>query len=152
MLILITNAGCMFGFSITGFLDYFGQIKMNIMLPVLFLLLFYLFPETPEFLLKQNKKSVSRFYCNNSKHANGTRSDQMRRIRIEIKVPSRSSAQFRNFMWLFSGSEKIAEVLSWQWSCFATGRNWKVEWSWKKWPKTGWCTRKQWQSPIVFWF
>lgn len=48
---------------------------MNIILPASFLLLFYLFPETPEFLLKQNKMSVSRFYCN-WKHENGSKTDQ----------------------------------------------------------------------------
>lgn len=58
MLILTTNAGCVFGFFISSFLDYSGQIKINLMIPVLFLLLIHFFSESPEFLLKQNKKNV----------------------------------------------------------------------------------------------
>lgn len=59
MLILSANAGVLLGFVIANYLDYFGQIKANIMLPTLFLLLFTFFPESPEFLSKRNQKIVS---------------------------------------------------------------------------------------------
>lgn len=58
MLVLFANAGCLFGFAISLFLDYYGQIKINIIIPILFLITFHYFPETPEFLLKQNQKEV----------------------------------------------------------------------------------------------
>lgn len=61
MLILTTNAGCLFGFFISSFFDYFGQIKMNLMVPILFLLTIHFFPESPEFLLKQNQRNVCSF-------------------------------------------------------------------------------------------
>lgn len=58
MLILIYNGGVLFGFVIASFFDYFGQIKINIMLPIIFLAAFNYFPETPEYLLKRNQKIV----------------------------------------------------------------------------------------------
>lgn len=59
MLITIYNAGVLFGFVIANYLDYFGQIKINIVLPIIFLAAFNYFPETPEYLLKRNQKIVS---------------------------------------------------------------------------------------------
>lgn len=59
ILITIYNAGVLFGFVIANYLDYFGQIKINIVLPIIFLAAFNYFPETPEYLLKRNQKIVS---------------------------------------------------------------------------------------------
>lgn len=58
MLILSTNAGALFGFAISLFLDYYGQLKINLLIPTLFLVLYHFFPETPEYLLKRNQKKV----------------------------------------------------------------------------------------------
>lgn len=63
MLILACNAGVLFAFVIAGFLDYSEQLKINIMLPVLFLVAFYFFPESPEYLLKRNQTIVSEAEC-----------------------------------------------------------------------------------------
>lgn len=62
MLILIYNGGVLFGFVIASFFDYSGQIKINIMLPIIFLAAFNYFPETPEYLLKRNQKIVRELY------------------------------------------------------------------------------------------
>lgn len=59
MLILVYNAGVLFGFVIANYLDYYGQIKINIILPIIFLAAFNYFPETPEYLLKRNQNIVS---------------------------------------------------------------------------------------------
>lgn len=59
MLILACNAGFLFGFIIAGYASYYVQLKINIMLPVLFLALFNFFPDTPEWLEKRNQKIVS---------------------------------------------------------------------------------------------
>lgn len=59
LLILIYNSGVLFGFVIAEFLDYYGQIKINIILPIVFLAGFNYFPETPEYLLRRDQKIVS---------------------------------------------------------------------------------------------
>lgn len=60
LLVLSCNIGTVFGFVIANYLDYYEQIKANIMLPILFLVLINFFPETPEYLLKRNQRIVSR--------------------------------------------------------------------------------------------
>lgn len=60
LLVLSCNIGTVSGFVIANYLDYHEQIKANIMLPILFLVLINFFPETPEYLLKQNQRIVSR--------------------------------------------------------------------------------------------
>ena len=67
MMILFCNLGVLTGFVLANFLDYYGQIKANIMLPTFFLLIFNFFPETPEYLLKCNQKIV-RSNCSSNNH------------------------------------------------------------------------------------
>lgn len=60
MLILACNFGVLIGFIFAEFLDYAEQLKINIMLPVLFLVAFHFcIRETPEYLLKRNQTVVS---------------------------------------------------------------------------------------------
>lgn len=59
MLVLAANLGTLFGFVIANYLDFYGQIKANIMFPIVFLIAINSFPETPAFLLKCNLKDVS---------------------------------------------------------------------------------------------
>lgn len=62
MMILFCNTGVLVGFLLANYLDYFGQIKANIMLPTLFLLLFTYFPgKFLVYLWKNEKKSFGLF-------------------------------------------------------------------------------------------
>lgn len=56
---LSCNIGTVFGFVIASYFDYYGQIKINIAFPILFLILINYFPETPEYLLRRNQRIVS---------------------------------------------------------------------------------------------
>lgn len=48
-----------FGFVIGTYFEYFLQLKMLLLIPIAFLVAFNQFPESPEFLLRQQKKTVS---------------------------------------------------------------------------------------------
>lgn len=58
LLILTCNAGILFGFIIGNYFEYFAQVKILLTVPILFLLSFNLFPETPEYLLLCGDKKV----------------------------------------------------------------------------------------------
>ncbi|XP_055295153.1 uncharacterized protein LOC129564928 [Sitodiplosis mosellana] len=80
MIILFCNTGVLTGFVLASYLDYFGQIKANIMLPTLFLLLFNFFPETPEWLLKRNQKIAAEKSRNFYRGLNNPPSYEMKQI------------------------------------------------------------------------
>lgn len=58
-LTLICNAGMVFGFVVGTYFEYFTQLKILVLLPIVFFIAFSYFPETPEFLRQQEKKVVS---------------------------------------------------------------------------------------------
>ncbi|XP_055295909.1 facilitated trehalose transporter Tret1-like, partial [Sitodiplosis mosellana] len=80
MMILFCNGGVLVGFVLDSYLDYFGQIKANIMLPTLYLLIFNFFPETPEYLLKRNQKIAAEKSCNFYLGLNNPPSYEMKQI------------------------------------------------------------------------
>lgn len=59
LLILTCNGGVLFGF-IVGFLDYFTQLKVLIMIPAIFFVVFKYFPESHVYLDQKQKTHVSR--------------------------------------------------------------------------------------------
>lgn len=66
-LILACNAGSLFAFAIPLWLGYYAQIKALMMIPIFYLIACTFFPETPEYLLKQNQKEVRSLatpFCN----------------------------------------------------------------------------------------
>lgn len=110
-LILIYNAGVLFGFVIASFLDYFGQIKINILLPVIFLAVFNYFPETPEWLNRRNQKTAAEKSRNFYRGIKNSRALEMKKVdeqektyeKIENENTSLSFADFckRTSMTLF---------------------------------------------------
>lgn len=59
VLTLSCNSGMVFGFVIGTYLEYFTQLKVLLLLPIAFLIGFNYFPESPSFLLQQQRKNVS---------------------------------------------------------------------------------------------
>lgn len=51
-------AGIVIAFTLGNFCDFYAIPKFVIALNILFVILIYFFPETPIFLIKQNKISV----------------------------------------------------------------------------------------------
>lgn len=70
LLTLTANAGMVFGFVIGTYLEYYMQMKILILLPIAFLVAFNYFPETPDFLLQQQKKIVSKLMHFNAEFEN----------------------------------------------------------------------------------
>lgn len=58
MLTLFSNLGILIGFLVGYYFEYAVVPKILLMFPVVFLVSFYCFPETPWFLVKQNKIQV----------------------------------------------------------------------------------------------
>lgn len=104
MLILIYNSGILFGFVIANYLDYFGQIKINIILPIIFLAAFNYFPETPEYLLKRNQKIAAEKSRNFYRGIKNVRTLEMKKVdendktyeKIESESTTISFADFCN--------------------------------------------------------
>ncbi|XP_031623042.1 facilitated trehalose transporter Tret1-like [Contarinia nasturtii] len=86
MLILSCNAGCLFGFVVPIYFNYIEQIKINMMLPTLFLVLFYFFPETPEYLLKRNQKTLAEKSTNFYRGLKNPPSYEMKQINEQEKT------------------------------------------------------------------
>lgn len=59
MVVLGCNAGVLIAFVVASFTGYYNQIRILIAIPIIFLLIFTYFPETPEYLLKQNQILVN---------------------------------------------------------------------------------------------
>lgn len=51
--------GIMGGYLVTDFFDFNSQIAVFMVVPVVFLIIFSVFPESPEFLQQQSNQDVS---------------------------------------------------------------------------------------------
>lgn len=58
-LVLFCNTGILLAFVLGNYCDYFTTPKVVIAMMILFIALFFFFPESPSFLMKQNKVPVS---------------------------------------------------------------------------------------------
>lgn len=54
MMTLALNVGILMAYIVAHFASYYDQIRILIFIPIIFLLIFNYFPETPEYLQKQN--------------------------------------------------------------------------------------------------
>lgn len=57
-MILFFNLGILFGYICGKYLDYFTVPKVMIVLPIVFVFAFVFLPNTPQFLMKQDKLYV----------------------------------------------------------------------------------------------
>lgn len=60
---LAGNVGVLFGFIAGNYLSYEAVPKVHLILPIIFLVFYFFFPESPWYLIKQNKLEV-RVYNN----------------------------------------------------------------------------------------
>lgn len=58
LLILSCNAGMLFAFIIADYFSYFAQLKIQLAVSILYLVVFTLFPESPEYFMKLKNPEV----------------------------------------------------------------------------------------------
>lgn len=53
------NSGMLFSFLLGNYFDYIDQAKIQLILPVIFVLVLFCIPESPEYYIKRDNKLVN---------------------------------------------------------------------------------------------
>lgn len=64
------NSGIIVSFFLGKYLNYIDQAKVQLLIPIIFILILFLLPESPEFWDKKNKQKVSHTFKKKNHHKN----------------------------------------------------------------------------------
>lgn len=58
----LNNLGIILSFFLANYMDWLDQVKVQLIVPIIFMVAMFFLPESPEYLTNRNKKKVAKMW------------------------------------------------------------------------------------------